>query len=47
MTSIRQLEANALPAQREALVDLLLDAVEHGSSVGFLLPLSREEAGHY
>ena len=47
MVSIRQVEANALPAQREALIDLLIDTVEHGSSVGFLLPLSREEAGHY
>jgi acetyltransferase len=47
MVSIRQVEANALPAQQEALVDLLIDAVEHGSSVGFLLPLSRDEAGHY
>jgi GNAT superfamily N-acetyltransferase len=47
MVSIRQVEANALPAQQEALVDLLIDAVEHGSSVGFLMPLSRDEAGQY
>jgi acetyltransferase len=47
MVSIRQVEANALTAQREALIDLLIDTVEHGSSVGFLLPLPREEAGRY
>ena len=47
MVSIRQVDATVLPAQREALVDLMIDTVEHGSSVGFLLPLSREEAGRY
>ena len=47
MVSIRQVDANVLPAQREALIDLLVDTVEHGSSVGFLLPLSRAESGHY
>ncbi len=36
-----------LPAAREALIDVLIDAVEHGSSVGFLLPMSRIEAGQY
>ena len=47
MVSIRQVEANALPAQRETLIDLLIDTVEQGSSVGFLLPLPRDEAGRY
>lgn len=45
--SILRVEAAGYPAQRDALVDLLLDAVEHGSSVGFVLPLSRAEAGQY
>lgn len=39
--------ADGYAAQRAALVDLLIDAVEHGSSVGFVLPLSRDEAGWY
>lgn len=39
--------ADGYAAQRAALIDLLIDAVEHGSSVGFVLPLSRDEAGRY
>jgi len=31
----------------EDLIDLLIDAVDGGASVGFLAPLSREEAGVY
>ena len=34
-------------AERAALGDLLRDAVEGGASVGFVLPLSDEEAGAY
>ena len=34
-------------AHREALIDLLIDTVEHGASVGFVLPLPRAEAGAY
>ncbi len=44
---IRPLGAADMPAAREALIDLLIDAVEHGASVGFVLPLSRIEAGQY
>jgi hypothetical protein len=44
---IRSVDVAAVPAQREALIDLLLDTVQNGSSVGFVLPLPREEAGHY
>lgn len=44
---IESIDAAALPARREALIDLLLDAVENGSSVGFVLPLSRAEAAAY
>jgi len=47
MLSVKRRDAAALLAQRDALIDLLIDSVEHGSSVGFLLPLSREEAGRY
>jgi acetyltransferase len=45
--SIRALDAAGLASHREALIELLRDAVENGSSVGFLLPLSRDEAGRY
>jgi len=44
---IERLDAVSLAQHRDELIDLLLDAVEHGSSVGFVLPLSREEAGAY
>jgi len=44
---IEAVDANMYAARREALVDVLVDAVEHGSSVGFMLPLSRDEAGQY
>jgi acetyltransferase len=47
MLSVKRRDAAALLAQRDALIDLLVDAVENGSSVGFVLPLSREEAGGY
>jgi acetyltransferase len=44
---IRGLGVTDLAANREVLIDLLVDAVENGSSVGFVLPLSRDEAGRY
>jgi len=47
MLSVKRRDAAALLAQRDALISLLIDAVENGSSVGFVLPLSREEAGRY
>jgi len=47
LPTIERIDASLLPARRDALVDLLIDAVENGSSVGFVLPLSREEAGQY
>jgi len=47
MLSVKRRDATALLSQREALIDLLLDAVENGASVGFVLPLTREEAGRY
>jgi urease subunit beta len=47
MVAIERIDSSSFAAQREALVDLLIDTVENGSSVGFVLPLSREEAGRY
>ena len=47
LPTIERIDATALPQRREALIDLLIDAVENGSSVGFVLPLSRLEAGQY
>jgi len=47
MITIERVDAVALRTQREALVDLLIDVVQNGASVGFLLPLWRGEAGRY
>jgi acetyltransferase len=47
MLSVKRRDATALLSQRETLIDLLLDAVHNGASVGFVLPLTREEAGRY
>jgi acetyltransferase len=44
---IRSVDAAMLASHRDALIDLLLDAVENGASVGFVLPLPRDEAGRY
>jgi acetyltransferase len=47
MTDIRILDSRALDTFLPQLVGLLLDAVEHGASLGFLAPLSVDEAGLY
>jgi len=47
MATIERVDAPTLPRVREALIDLLIDTVERGSSVGFVLPLTRDEAGAY
>jgi acetyltransferase len=47
MPHVQRIAASELPTHREALVDLLIDAVEHGSSLGFVLPLARDEIGRY
>ena len=39
--------ATSEPAEAEALADVLLDVVEGGASVGFMLPLSRDKALAY
>jgi acetyltransferase len=44
---IERVDTASLAAHRDELIDLLVDSVEHGSSVGFVLPLSRDEAGAY
>ena len=41
------LSADQALAKIDDLIDLLIDAVEGGASVGFLAPLAREEAGVY
>ena len=45
--TIERLDAAALAAHRDALIELLIDIVEGGNSVGFLRPLPRDEAGAY
>lgn len=42
--TIRRLDANQAAAYVEALADVLIDCVEGGASVSFMLPLSREKA---
>jgi GNAT superfamily N-acetyltransferase len=41
---VRRVGANEATACVEALADLLIDCVEGGASVGFMLPLAREKA---
>jgi GNAT superfamily N-acetyltransferase len=45
--SFRIREANLDRAEVESLTDLLIDVVEGGASVGFMLPLSREKAATF
>ena len=49
MTGARvwRVDASSLEELRPVLTELLIDSVEHGASVGFLAPLSREEAEDY
>lgn len=42
--TIRALAPAEAAAWRDALVDLLVDAVEHGASVNFVLPMTRAKA---
>lgn len=44
---VRALDAAAVDAVRPRLVELLVDSVEHGASVGFLAPLDPAEADAY
>lgn len=45
--AIEPLTAGTARAERAALIALLRDVVDDGASVGFLPPLSAEEAGEY
>lgn len=47
MSTLQKLTAESAAAVRPQLIALLQDAVEHGASVGFITPLSREVAGRY
>jgi acetyltransferase len=47
MTTIEQLTAGQARAFVQELADILCDSVDDGASVGFLPPLSRDEAGAY
>jgi acetyltransferase len=47
MTEIRKLDAEAVDTLLHDLVDLLVDVVAHGASVGFLAPLGADEAAAY
>ena len=42
--TVRRIGANETTAYIEALADVLIDCVEGGASVSFMLPLSREKA---
>jgi GNAT superfamily N-acetyltransferase len=45
--SIRRLAADEVHAQSAALADILVDCVEGGASVGFMMPLTRERAAAF
>ncbi len=47
MTDIRRLETDQIAGHLPALIALLQDAVDSGASVGFLRPLSAEDARAY
>ncbi|HYH98757.1 hypothetical protein [Hyalangium sp.] len=42
--TVRRVDANEATACVEALADVLIDCVEGGASVSFMLPLPREKA---
>lgn len=42
--TVRRIGANEAAARIEVLADVLIDCVEGGASVGFMLPLAREKA---
>jgi GNAT superfamily N-acetyltransferase len=47
MTEIRILTPAEAEARREALIDLLVDAVESGASVNFVWPMTREKSANW
>ena len=46
-TTLEMLDADAVRARERELVDILVDSVDGGASVGFLPPLARAEAAGY
>ena len=44
MSPIRLLTPSEAGARRDALIDLLVDAVESGASVNFVWPMTREKS---
>ena len=46
-TTLEMLDADAVRARERELVDILVDCVDGGASVGFLPPLARAEAAGY
>ncbi|TDQ81400.1 acetyltransferase (GNAT) family protein [Dongia mobilis] len=44
---IRLLRSDEAPAYRDALIDLLVDAVEGGASVNFVWPMTREKSARW
>jgi GNAT superfamily N-acetyltransferase len=42
--SVRRVDANEAAARVEALADVLIDCVEGGASVSFILPITRDKA---
>jgi GNAT superfamily N-acetyltransferase len=47
VTRVWKVDASEIAALRPGLCEILMDVVEHGASVGFLAPLSHEEADEY
>jgi ribosomal protein S18 acetylase RimI-like enzyme len=47
LTVVRALDPGEAARRLDPLVELLVDAVEGGASIGFVLPLSRAEAAAY
>jgi hypothetical protein len=47
LIAVRALDADAATRRQDQLIELLVDAVEGGASIGFVLPLERAEAGAY
>lgn len=47
MTTVRTVDAGSMAALRPRLCELLVDSVHHGASVGFLAPLTADDADAY
>ncbi|ALB62760.1 GCN5-related N-acetyltransferase [Cronobacter condimenti 1330] len=45
--TVRRLSAAEIPSHLDALCDVLIDCVEGGASVSFMLPISREKAREF